>query len=87
MFVSRDETWLSTVRTVWEPSLELAAANTPSDPLARATSALSIVRDGGVCLTDDDACAPLRDAGCVDVDRLDHGRPVPLSLFGGKNPD
>ena len=45
-----------------------------------------IVRDGGVYLTDDEATALLRDAGCVDVGRLDHGRPVPLSLFGGKKP-
>jgi SAM-dependent methyltransferase len=56
----------------------------PPDPVARATSALGVVRDGGAALSDDEVLAMLRDAGCVEAARLDHGRPVPMGLFGGR---
>jgi SAM-dependent methyltransferase len=64
----------------------LGRGDLPPDPLARAVSTLGTVRDGGASLTDDDAVALLRDAGFESAGRLDHGRPIPLSLFGGRKP-
>jgi SAM-dependent methyltransferase len=58
----------------------------PPDPVARASSALGVVRDGGALLGDDEVLAMLRDAGCAEATRLDHGRPVPMGLFGGRKP-
>lgn len=58
----------------------------PDDPLGRATSRLGIVRDGGSDLADAEVLTLLGEAGCADVRRLEHGRPVPLGLFGGRKP-
>ena len=58
----------------------------PPDPVARATSALTVVRDGGVPLDGDEIAAMLRDAGCSQTTRLHHGRPIPMGLFGGQKP-
>lgn len=56
----------------------------PSDPLARSTALLGTIRDGGVSLSDDDALGLLASAGFESAARLDHGRPIPLTLFGGR---
>jgi SAM-dependent methyltransferase len=58
----------------------------PPDPLARATSTLGVVRDGGDPLTDDEIASMLTEAGCAQATRLDHGRPVPMGLVGGQKP-